>query len=165
MSYRKQFIKDIVDMSQGNDFTRAKLEWYLVELWKEQNHCLCGHFIIQSCLIKNDITGHEVVVGNCCVKKFLNNMSADEYFKILMRIEKNIETTIRECNFIKLLLVNNFINNWEYGFYMSIKDKKKSKLSPRQLYKKIHIHKKVLKRYEDHKKIKFEENMFKLESL
>jgi hypothetical protein len=143
-------------MSHADTFIRAKLEWETVAMWDEYNYCLCGHIIRETCLIRNIITHKEAIVGNCCVKKFWNTISIDKYFKILNRIDKNIETTIKECNFIKTLLTNKFINNWEYDFYMSIKDKSKSKLTTKQLRKKVLIHKKILRKCKEHKKILLE---------
>lgn len=36
------------------------------------SHCLCSHYIVENCYIENTITNLLVIVGNCCIKKFLN---------------------------------------------------------------------------------------------
>lgn len=33
--------------------------------------CMCGHTIKENCYIKNILTGQFVVLGNCCIKKFI----------------------------------------------------------------------------------------------
>jgi len=35
------------------------------------DHCACGHAIIHNCFIRHKPTGNFVVLGNCCIKRFI----------------------------------------------------------------------------------------------
>jgi hypothetical protein len=35
-----------------------------------ENHCICGHLIVENCYITNDEL-EILVLGNCCIKKFV----------------------------------------------------------------------------------------------
>jgi len=34
-------------------------------------YCVCGHDIKENCFVKDTITGNILVIGNCCIKKFM----------------------------------------------------------------------------------------------
>jgi len=34
------------------------------------NHCVCGHYIQENCYI-SDFEGNFIIIGNCCIKKFV----------------------------------------------------------------------------------------------
>jgi hypothetical protein len=34
-------------------------------------NCICGHFILENCYIENITTGEVLVLGNCCIKRFI----------------------------------------------------------------------------------------------
>lgn len=146
MSYRETFIKRIIELSESNYFTQASMEWEWIEMFDDNNFCLCGHWIVENCVIKNMENGNITTVGNCCIKKFMTELPSDQYFKILNRLKSNNETTIKDINFLKILYHNKIINEWEFGFYMNIKDKTNKKLSEKQKIKKIQIHEKILKK-------------------
>jgi hypothetical protein len=54
------------------------------QLPEEKDNCICGHHIKENCYIKHIITGTVIVVGNCCIKKYLP--------------EENRNKTCSKCN-------------------------------------------------------------------
>lgn len=60
----------VIEHSQADDWINAKKEWNLKSIFDRQNHCVCKHFIIENCVIRNRITNRELIVGNVCVNHF-----------------------------------------------------------------------------------------------
>jgi len=68
--------QEIIPLSVAGSWDEAKLEWDLLDIFltdpESPGTCLCGHFPIREhCVLRNRLNGTEVVVGNCCVKRFL----------------------------------------------------------------------------------------------
>ena len=73
MSYIRIFSEELIRNSLSDDYDSSILEWvYDGDRWKEEpvTHCICGHPIIERCLVKNRINGNEMIIGNCCIHKF-----------------------------------------------------------------------------------------------
>lgn len=88
MGYAEIFIKRLRERSQAQDDTFAS-EWVYAGGSEGSNYnyfkirfpgkpvpaqefeCLCTHPIQENCYIENLFTGELVVVGNCCIEKFL----------------------------------------------------------------------------------------------
>ena len=46
-------------------------EWvYIASYQNQKNYCLCGHFIVENCLIQNVLTKSICIIGNVCVRQF-----------------------------------------------------------------------------------------------
>jgi hypothetical protein len=134
---------DIVALSQGDIWDIAKLEWDLSEIYQteEPDTCLCGHFpIIEICILKNKFNHNLPTVGNCCVKKFIG-LPSDKIFQAVKRIGKDNQKSIN-AEAIQHVKNKNWLNNWEYDFYMDIM--RKRKLSSKQLQKKTQINQKFI---------------------
>lgn len=55
---------------EKKNYDLAITEWYYRgESYKEKSYCICGHRILENCIIRNIKNKHSLVVGNCCVKK------------------------------------------------------------------------------------------------
>jgi hypothetical protein len=57
----------ITALSVADNWSEAKREWSLVEVYKEvtPDRCLCGRYpIFENCILENSIHGNRVVVGN-----------------------------------------------------------------------------------------------------
>ncbi|MEY4074711.1 MAG: hypothetical protein RJA29_2068 [Pseudomonadota bacterium] len=82
--------QDLLKVSAAESWGMARLEWRMIELWQEQDGtCLCGHTpITDHCLIENQITKAQEVVGNCCVKQFLGQNYSDA-FAAVRRLREN----------------------------------------------------------------------------
>ncbi len=134
---------DIVALSQGDIWDIAKLEWDLSEIYQteEPDTCLCGHFpIIEICILKNKFNHNLATVGNCCVKKFIG-LPSDKIFQAVKRIGKDNQKSLN-AEAIQHGKNKNWLNNWEYDFYMDIM--RKRKLSSKQLQKKTQINQKFI---------------------
>ncbi|AJP61561.1 hypothetical protein CBEVV_014 [Choristoneura biennis entomopoxvirus 'L' virophage] len=49
------------------DFTESKIDYP-----EHKSYCICGHYIKEQCWVRHVISKKIITVGNCCVKKFLN---------------------------------------------------------------------------------------------
>lgn len=139
------FFKNIADKSESKDWEILKKEWFLsyIRVAKsEPKTCACGHYPIKNlCFIKNKINNNIVLVGNCCVKKFMNNIQSSNYFIALNKLKKDIKSSI-PILLLAELHDNNFINKDDFDFYRKI-------IRERRLIKfeeefKIAINKKIL---------------------
>jgi hypothetical protein len=45
------------------------LDVYTLDI-NHEDHCICGHYIVENCFITND-EDEILVLGNCCIKKFI----------------------------------------------------------------------------------------------
>lgn len=70
----RRFESELLACSVSQNFHLAKLEWRHVETYFSEDGefgtCICGHPIIEHCLIRNIYNGTSLIVGNCCVKNF-----------------------------------------------------------------------------------------------
>jgi len=69
--YHTTFKKILLDASSNkNNYSEAIKEWvYLGESFNEESHCICGHFIVENCIIHNTLTKATLIAGNCCINK------------------------------------------------------------------------------------------------
>ncbi len=135
--------REIVSLSVSDTWKIAKDEWKLNDIYfaDEAETCLCGHFpIIELCELKNTKNKKIVVVGNCCVKKFIG-LPSNKIFQAVKRVRKDSKKGLNG-EVIELAHSNRWINDWEYKFY--IETFRKRKLSERQLFKRREINEKVL---------------------
>ena len=142
----KKLQKAILEKSVSKTWNKAKEEW--TEVGREQtfdnsNHCLCGHPIHELCYIENIKNGSQEIVGNCCINYFLETDS-NRFFQGLKRIRTDSKNSANEALII-WAHKENILNEWEYGFYLSIW--RKRKLTERQWNIKISLNKKILKAY------------------
>lgn len=135
---------EIINRSQSNNWDAAKLEWLLQEVFEsdDPDTCLCGHFPINEiCILRNSVTGNQVVVGNCCVKKFIG-LPSDKLFQAVKRIRKGLENSLN-ADAIQHAYEKGWITQWEANFYFDIM--RKRIFSPKQKGIKIRINEKVLR--------------------
>ena len=76
---RELLIQEMLSMSSAPGWEEARLEWELFDVYEETSmtHCLCGHEIIERCVLRNRITDCLALVGNSCVKQFMSDLVAD----------------------------------------------------------------------------------------
>ena len=133
----------IIELSQSHEWDLAKAEWTLEEVYEvvQPETCLCGHFpIIQVCQLRNELNHKTTLVGNCCVKKFMD-LPSNKIFQALKRVAKDIEKSLN-VETIEIAMNRGWINDWEKNFYQQIM--RNRKLTPKQIYKKMKINKKIL---------------------
>lgn len=133
--------ENMLPLSRNQDWTIAKLEWNLKEVhFSQDKTCLCTHHpISELCTIQNIITNQRVIVGNCCVTKFIGIESRvfDSIKRVLADIEKSVNDKVVEHAYSL-----NIISEWEYNFYLDTY--RKRKLSVKQYNKRLQINRKIL---------------------
>lgn len=60
----------VIDNSVAKTWKQARMEWSLSSIFYEPSNCICNHFIMENCVIKNQYNGGELVVGNECINHF-----------------------------------------------------------------------------------------------
>ena len=140
-----KLIQEIIAISKSDIWEIAKTEWKLHQIFfsKQPATCLCGHFpIIELCEIQNSKNNNIATVGNCCVKKFIG-LPSDKIFQAVKRVRRDCGKSLNG-DAIELARDKNWINDWEYNFYVDTF--RKRNLSERQITKKRQINEKVLLR-------------------
>ena len=138
-----RLIKEIVLRSRAKSWNRAKLEWWLEEVYRQDDpdECLCGHFPINEiCILRNVKNGASATVGNVCVKKFLG-LPSNKIFRALGRIVADESKALNEAA-IEHARGKGWITAWERTFYLDTM--RKRRLSDPQLSIRIEINRKVL---------------------
>jgi hypothetical protein len=77
----------IIELSVAHDFDAARLEWHLERVAYSHNEtCACTHYpISELCHLRNELNDAELMVGNCCVKRFRDE-ELDAVFDAIRRI-------------------------------------------------------------------------------
>ena len=135
--------EEIIKLSMADQWDLAKLEWGLESVYKEDtpDTCLCGHYpILEICIIHNMHNHARVIVGNCCVKKFIG-LPSDKIFQAIKRIQKDEQKSLN-IEAIQHAYDKGWIDKWQYDFYPGIM--RKRNLTGRQLTKKIEVNRKVI---------------------
>lgn len=133
MSWKENFIKGLIENSEHKNWDEAIKEWILENIFFEASNCLCGHDILENCVIRNKLNNKEIIVGNCCINKIpsyseYNHMSLA--FKALKKNKVN-------ASLIDLSRELGYINEWEHRFMMDVWRKRNFTEKQRNYYTKI----------------------------
>jgi hypothetical protein len=60
----------IIEHSISKEWQVAKTEWDLLYIYDRRRSCVCGHVIVENCVIRNRNTLKELTVGNVCINHF-----------------------------------------------------------------------------------------------
>jgi len=138
-----KLIEEILKVSKSKNWDTARLEWGLDSIDYSEDEfetCSCGHYPIKElCFLVNKINGNKIMVGNCCVNKFIT--SSDKLFKIREKVVQDISKSFN-ADYIDMMHNKKVITDWEYDFYLNIW--RKRKLSEKQFSIKLKINKKIL---------------------
>mmetsp|Transcript_33820 Transcript_33820/g.39766 ORF Transcript_33820/g.39766 Transcript_33820/m.39766 type:complete len:212 (-) Transcript_33820:129-764(-) len=145
----------IIQNSESNQYDIARLEWDYdrVEVDDEYTVCECGVRILERCYVKNRINANELLIGNICIKNFINQDIGDCASKIsnsLNKIKKNPITRARMPYLIDDALKRGRISDWDERFLISLQGTRKE-LSVRQMDKLGEINNKMLDAYKSTK--------------
>jgi len=153
MSHSKErFESELLAYSVSDDINKALKEWDFVSTFKEETHCICGTPIIENCVIENKKNQERLIVGNTCIKKFLNQMYNTNKISIISRfnnkmlkeenliIDYKIINKLKQFNYVNdddlntLYLIANYRNNMitkeEYKDYIKIIYKVYKRIKP-----------------------------------
>jgi hypothetical protein len=139
---QKQLQQEIIRRSVASNWRDARSEWILSEVYfaDEPDTCLCGQYpIIELCVLTNQKNGREAIVGNRCVKRFLN-LSSDQIFTGLKRVKAKPDAALNEAA-IRYAHRRRWISDWELNFYLDTRAKRK--LTDKQAAKRLEINQKV----------------------
>ena len=145
----RQLKNILIEASISKSFEDAINEWsetnrYYVS--DDGNNCICGKTNIREiCIITNILSGRELTVGNCCIKRFCDTDS-NLFFKALAKIS-NDRTRSANAALIKFAHNQNVFNHWEFAFYSNIWRKHKKTLSLKQLARKQYLNEKLLESF------------------
>ena len=117
--------QEIIKRSASDAWDKAKLEWELLDIYKgkEAEACLCGHYpILEICVLKNKKIGGRVIVGNCCVNKFMG-IDSNKLFTAIERVQNKQDSSLNSET-IEFAKSKGWINSWEANFYLDIWRKK-----------------------------------------
>ena len=149
MSQHK-LITALLALSQSDVWREAQLEWEFATIYRGQgdDSCLCGHTpIIELCKLRNKLNDNNAIVGNCCVKRFLN-IQTDLIFDAVKRIERDHTRSVN-LRTLNQAVREAWITKWEYDFYKQIHRKPFRKLSPNRAAKKMEVNRKILRLIRD----------------
>ena len=149
-SHNGQVLKaNLLVLSSSKDWPSAKQEWklhdiYILEENDEKEKCSCGHYPIKEvCILKNEINNNTAVVGNVCVKRFMDNIKYVDLSSIL-KVKKSNTKSVSE-NILELSYKKGYIIKKDYNFYKDIY--RKRKLSEKQISWKQDVNDKIIKQF------------------
>lgn len=135
-SYR--LFEVIVNQSVATVWEDAKKEWYLAhieiaddeDVAKNVYVCACGHpHLKELCYIRNKKNNNEILVGNCCVKKFMD-LESDKIFQAVKRKKVN-------PSLIEYASAHNWISPWERSFLLDVARKRKFSAKQKSVYDRL----------------------------
>lgn len=141
-------VREILARSVATTWPDAKQEWELSGVVfsapDDPGTCLCGHFPIRErCVLTNRETGAEVVVGNVCVKKFLDHLGAEGLVADFRKIMRNHEAALG-AKAIDYAYRQGWINDWERDFGLNTCRKRRRTPSPKERRKRAEINAKII---------------------
>ncbi len=120
--YEASLIETMLPLSTTDMWEQAKKEWYLTHIEEGAGSCACGKNPIKYlCFLKNKETRKEVVVGSTCASKYLS-IYTDLLFKDLAILAGEKRAYLSEQS-LRITYDLQYINDWEYGFYIDVKCK------------------------------------------
>ncbi|WP_313303928.1 hypothetical protein [Empedobacter sp.] len=145
MENRYRLFDTIIQHSIGDDWIEAKKEWFPYDFYCDNSGeigCCCGKFpIMNVCVIKHIILDNKLIVGNCCITRFMDIPISNKIFSSATKLRRDISKSLN-IDVIHYLKEINIINDYEYQFYLDRKNKRK--LTDKQKVFKININQKFL---------------------
>ena len=140
-SNRNQFEQIIIKNSNSKTYWEAVKEWTPSGVGYCSNNCICGHYIMENCFIRNYLNGNELVVGNVCINQFMSNIATETNHMVnVLRLSEEKRNNLTEED-IRYFHSKGTINEWEYSFISDTL--RKRKLTPAQRSTKDRIYNKI----------------------
>ena len=80
MGYIENFCAVLCAASVAGKYAEAITEWVFDgESFMSESSCICEHPIVQNMVVYNRLNDNQLIVGNCCIKKF--GIQRDHYNK------------------------------------------------------------------------------------
>ncbi len=146
MKYKYKLIPEILKLSEAAAWETARGEWELFHVYEkyesDPDHCLCGHPILEICVLRNKRNGNNAVVGNVCVKKFLG-LPSDRIFAALKRVRRSPESSLN-YEAVSHAFTSRWFSPWDNEFYLGVL--KKRSLTDKQLAIKLKLNQRFVLR-------------------
>ncbi|MFW9951221.1 MAG: hypothetical protein ACFFKA_13965 [Candidatus Thorarchaeota archaeon] len=128
MSNTENFYKILCKYSINKNPKLALLEWDFISAFEDENQCICGKDIKENCVIENKNNKNQLVVGNVCVKRFMER----DYTFIFSGIKKIEKGECPNKTFINYCYENGYLFENQKSFLLKmrgnkIKNKEKDK--------------------------------------
>ncbi len=124
-----KLIERTIELSVNKNWNEAKKEWKVYHIYMSSEYltCDCGHFpIVEIVKIQNLYNNNIMTIGNCCVKKFIDE-DYDNFFHALYRDIINESIILQSFK-------DRIINEWEKNFLLDVWRKRKFSSKQHNLY-------------------------------
>lgn len=122
LSDQRALKEAVLEASVAKTWRKACQEWQLESIFSEPSQCVCGHFIVDNCIIENIHNGETMIVGNVCVRHFDNPdlRVPKSAYASLKNIEKAPEACTANAALLDLAVKLNIIEQSQMDFYEKI---------------------------------------------
>lgn len=136
----QKFRSELQAYSESRHLPDCLFEWRHVKTYlaEKAGICICGHVMMEQCIIRNLLNGENLVVGNRCVKQF----PGIDTIKSVCRVRREIKMPLNPAC-LHEALNKGVVHHREYEFYMNTWWK--NWLTPKQIIWRIVINNKILK--------------------
>ena len=144
---RELLIQEMLSTSSSSVWEEARLEWELFDVYEDANmtHCLCGHEIMERCVLRNRITECDALVGNSCVKQFMSDLVVDiptnAIFASIKRVKKSPGKAVHK-HLVKMAKEKRRITGWAESWY--VKHSRKRDLTAREMAYRRRLNRRIL---------------------
>jgi len=123
----------LLENSNADTWEKAKKEWELKYCYVSNDHCSCGHEIMNVFLIENKLNSEQLKIGSSCIDHFKDRDMSSSAKNLLKRQKylksqnDNLNTTLEKQMFddcllkiVEKSLKVGVINQWEFDFYSKV---------------------------------------------
>lgn len=142
-SSQENFYKTLCYYSENKDPKLAVLEWVADGVTEGENFCICNKQIYDNCHIINIHNNNTLIVGNVCIKKFLNK----DFNFIIKGIKAIKQNKMPNKSFINYCFDKGYIYENQRDFLIKIHRKRKITSSQEQFKNKVIYKLKMLKKW------------------
>jgi hypothetical protein len=138
-------VRAILALCTACTWDRAVGEWTLDRIYvtRAPGRCLCGHKILEHCVLRNTTNANRAVVGNECVGRFFN-LPSGRLFRCLKRIMRDVCRAL-DATFVEYAYGEGWVNEWERDFCLDTLGTPARRLSPRQRATREAINRQVIR--------------------
>jgi hypothetical protein len=128
-------VKTLIEYSSSSNWYKAKKEWFINDIYetdRDYERCSCSHYPIKEIItIHNKINDNELIIGNCCIKKIIED--ENDYAKFFQAIRnKKINKAVIDQSY-----KDGILNKWEDDFMLNVWRKRKLSEKQNSAYSKI----------------------------
>ena len=148
-------METLLEASTSKEWDVARKEWKVIEIYfvdidstsgeSFYETCSCTHYPIKEVItIKNILNQKELIIGNHCITKIIEDKEENKRYKAIFNALKNKKITKELIE--QAYYHDNFITQWEFGFMLNVF--RKRSLSEKQDDYLMRIKDKIIRLYE-----------------